>query len=302
MTTLRLYLFLAAVSLLIAGCSDKNRYSALQRDLKAYADSCLAEVGIAVIIDGKDTVAVNCDKQYPMMSVVKFPQALAVANFAENRGILLDDSIDIYEGEILSDTYSPMRERYGTGALKLPLHELLAFSLQQSDNNACDILFRLIGGPSATRHYLDSIGINGVDIVATEADMHADLDMCYQNSADPLAMAGLLEIFSTAIGWQSPAMHTIFNLMTTCATGDDRLVAPLSATNATIGHKTGTGDKNANGEIIVLNDVGFVFLPNGHRYCIAVFIKDSKESPQKTSAMIARISEIVYQALTEPEN
>lgn len=301
MTTLRLSIFLAAVSLLIAGCSDKKGYSSLQRDLKAYADSCPAEVGIAVIIDGKDTVTVNCDKQYPMMSVLKFPQALAVANYAESRGILLDDSIDIYEGEILTDTYSPMRERYGTGALKLPLHQLLAYSLQQSDNNACDILFRLIGGPSAARHYLDSIGIMGINIVATEADMHADLDRCYQNSSDPLAMAGLLEVFSTAIGWQSPAMHTIFNLMTACATGDDRLAAPLSTTNATIGHKTGTGDTNARGEIIGINDVGFVFLPNGHRYCIAVFIKDSKENPQKTASMIARISEIVFLSLTEPE-
>ncbi|MCM1331896.1 MAG: class A beta-lactamase [Bacteroides sp.] len=300
MNFLRLPL-IAIVVILTVSCSSRGKYDNLQNALSEYADSCNAEVGIAVIIDGKDTVTVNCDKDYPMMSVFKFPQALAVANYAENHAILLDDSIDIRDGEILPDTYSPMRERYGTGALSLPLHELLAFSLQHSDNNACDILFRLIGGPATAQHYLDSIGITGINIVATEADMHADTGLCYENYANPLAMAGLLEIFSTAIGWQSPAMHTIFNLMTTCATGDDRLAAPLSATNATIGHKTGTGDKNANGEIIGLNDVGFVFLPNGHRYCIAVFIKDSKESPQKTSAMIARISEIVYQALNEPE-
>ena len=47
----------------------------------------------------------------------------------------------------------------------------------------------------------------------------------------------------------------------------------LENTGAIIGHKTGTGDRNPRGQIIGINDAGFVVLPNGQRYTIAVFVK-----------------------------
>ena len=42
------------------------------------------------------------------------------------------------------------------------------------------------------------------------------------------------------------------------------------------------------------NDLGFVILPDGTRYTIAVFIKDSAENPETNARIIADISETVY--------
>ena len=86
--------------------------------------------------------------------------------------------------------------------------------------------------------------------------------------------------------------------MISCQTGKDRLPLPLKGTKAIIGHKTGTGDRNNKGQIIGMNDVGFVYLPDGQRYTIAVFIKDSEESDVETARIIADISEKVYQQVT----
>ena len=61
-----------------------------------------------------------------------------------------------------------------------------------------------------------------------------------------------------------------------------------------MGHKTGTGDRNAQGRIIGLNDVGFVVLPGGRRYTIAVLVRDSAESDEATARIIADVSEAVY--------
>ena len=52
--------------------------------------------------------------------------------------------------------------------------------------------------------------------------------------------------------------------------------------------------RNEQGELIGINDVGFVRLPDGTEYTIAVFVKDSAESAEDTAGIIARISEIVY--------
>ena len=48
----------------------------LQEQLRRMVADKKAQVGIAVIVDGRDTLTVNNDVRYPMMSVFKFHQAL----------------------------------------------------------------------------------------------------------------------------------------------------------------------------------------------------------------------------------
>ena len=50
----------------------------LEQALRTLVERKRAETGIAVILNGTDTVTVNDAGRYPMMSVFKFHQALAV--------------------------------------------------------------------------------------------------------------------------------------------------------------------------------------------------------------------------------
>lgn len=125
--------------------------------------------------------------------------------------------------------------------------------------------------------------------------MHRDLRLCYQNWTSPLDAAKLLDLFVSRPLFTEPHQTFIKQTMIECETGKDRLAQPLEATDAIIGHKTGTGDLNARWRLIGTNDIGFVFLPDEERYTIAVFAKDSEESPEATAAIIADISRIVYQ-------
>lgn len=52
--------------------------------------------------------------------------------------------------------------------------------MQQSDNNACDILFQYQGGVDAVNQYIHSLGVTDCAIVCTENDMHQDESLCYQ--------------------------------------------------------------------------------------------------------------------------
>ena len=42
------------------------------------------------------------------------------------------------------------------------------------------------------------------------------------------------------------------------------------------------------------NDIGFVILPDGSRYVVAVFVKDSKENMETNAKIISDISAAVY--------
>ena len=272
----------------------------LESQIRQVTESIRAQVGVAVIIDGKDTVTVNNDSRYPLMSVVKYPQSLAVAHFLHQHNRPLSTEVFIAKEALHPDTYSPLRDEYPEGNLYLPISRLLEYTLQQSDNNACDILFEYIGGVSYAERYIRSLGTECLAISKTEKQMYQAPESCYENWSSPLEMACLTDMLFSKELFPSDYQNFIKETMLNCVTGENRLPQPLMNTTARIGHKTGTSGLNARGELAGINDVGFVILPDGRRYSIAVLIKDSKETMKATEKVIADISEIVYRYLTLP--
>ena len=275
------------------------RQTQLETQLKEAIKGKKAEIGIAVIIDGKDTVTVNNDIHYPLMSVFKFHQALALADYMGKQKQSLETRLPIKKSDLKPDTYSPLRDKYPQGEIEMSIADLLKYTLQQSDNNACDILFDYQGGPDAVNKYIHSLGIRECAIAGTETAMHEDLNLCYENWTTPLAAAELVEIFRKKPLFPNVYQDFIFQTMVECQTGQDRLVAPLLDKKVTVGHKTGTGDLNAKGQQIGCNDIGFVLLPGGRTYSIAVFVKNSEENNQANSKIIANISRIVYEYIMQ---
>lgn len=72
-----------------------NQVKNLQDSLKQIIQKTDARIGVAVIINGTDTIMVNGNQYFPMMSVFKFPLALTVADLVEATGASFNDSIII---------------------------------------------------------------------------------------------------------------------------------------------------------------------------------------------------------------
>ena len=270
----------------------------LHGQLQRILQKAKAQVGVAVIIDGKDTLTFHNEARYPLMSVMKFHQALAVAHHLEQHHLPLSAPVRIEEQELLPGTYSPLRDRYPKGGITLSVGELLAYTLQQSDNNACDILFNYIGGTSVADRYIRSLGVDSFAISATEDDMHRHPEQCYANWSSPLATACLMDrLAAGTLPIDTSYTRFIHKTLLGCQTGKERLPAPLQGTQARIGHKTGTSGQNGKGEWTAINDAGFVLLPDGRRYAIAVFVMHAQTSLQEAEKIIADISAMVYRHL-----
>lgn len=291
-------LYICIFCVLLCGCTGKNSQNPLEplrTEIQDIIKDKKATVGVAVILDGKDTLTVNNTGKYPMMSVYKFHQALAVCDYLQKRNIPLSTPLYLDKKYFKQDTYSPLRDKYPEGNLELPLSELLIYTMQLSDNIACDILFDYIGGVKVADEYIHSLGIKNVSITTTEDEMHQDMDGCYKNWTTPIEAANLLELFATQSSIKNEYTDFLRRIMIECETGKDRLPAPLPKNKVKIGHKTGTSDKNVRGEYIGTNDIGFVILPDGTRYMIAVFVKNSKEKMETNAKIISDISAAVYQ-------
>ena len=246
------------------------------------------EVIGAYVKKGGAECGINATSRFPMYSVMKFPQALYVADFLTRNNIDLNMEVVVWKDELLQDTWSPMLSTFESQRT-FTYSELLSLSLQQSDNNACDILFERCGGPRAVEKYIRKLGFKDIRIQKTEKQMHANPALSNKNWCTPQEMVALLEWFTAHHNDNEPLRY-IWTLMAECQTGNDRLPAAVP-NSAKVVHKTGTGYPLPSGLPSGICDVGIIILDDGQQLPIAVFITNPSSQ--------SRISDVAKQILNK---
>jgi beta-lactamase class A len=289
-------IFRGLLPLLLTGtCFGQQKNPA---ELRTQLDSMIAPykatIGIALIhIETEDTLSVNNAFKYPMQSVYKFPLALAVLHQADKKRISLQQKIHIRKSDLRAGTWSPLRVKFPEGNVDLSVAELLNYTVSQSDNNGCDILFKLVGGTKVVNSYIHQSGVKNISIAATEEEMSKAWQVQYTNWTEPMAMAKLLKGFYEKKYLSDSSSHFLMNLMTESANSANRMKGLLDQ-KVSAAHKTGTGDTNADGIQSAVNDVGIITLPDGKHLAIAVLVANSKEKFETNERIIAEVSKMAY--------
>lgn len=268
----------------------------LRDTLEAVVSGVPGEVGIAVIVDSRDTGVVNNSDGYPLMSVFKLHQAIALCADFDRRGIPLDTVVRIDRSSLDPDTWSPMLKENAGASFDMPVRELMRYTLALSDNNASNLMFDRFVSVAATDSFVARlIPREGFRLAVSEADMRRDHSLCYSNHSSPLSTALLFErLFADSI-LAPESQAFIRDALGGCATGVDRLTAPLAAKEGVaVAHKTGSGYRNGRGELAAHNDAAYVGLPDGRHYTIVVLVKDFAGDEREASAIISRVSELAY--------
>lgn len=258
------------------------------------------EIGVAVIIDNTDTVTVNNRNIYPMMSVFKLHQALAVCHDFDQKAADLDATLSFRRSELDPHTWSPMLKEHPEEEITLSVAELMRYTLIQSDNNASNLMFRRLVNVAKTDSFIATIiPRRDFRIVYTEEEMSAAHSRAYANSTSPSGAATLINrIFTDSLVSQDKQSF-IARALSECRTGTDRIVAPLlGRPGITAAHKTGSGYRNEDGTLAAHNDVAYISLPDGRSYSLAVFVRDFKGDEAQAAAAIARVSDAVYYILS----
>jgi beta-lactamase class A len=256
---LSLLAFSAQPALAAASSSD---LSAVEQQLSALVASKSADVGIAALdLNTGESVSIKGDVPFPMASTVKVAIAALYLSQVDHGRKTLDDTIS---GQ--------------------PVRKLMARMLIHSDNRAADILFKDVGGPHAVHQWLVANGIRGVRVDRTIAQLLSDKRDLWDNrdSSTPKAMVHLLQGIYKAELIKPASRNYLLDLMAQCATGRNRMKALLPS-GTPVEHKTGT----LNG---LSDDVGFITMPDGHRFVVAVFARGGSDRPRT----IAEATRAVY--------
>lgn len=281
-----------AVSSLLSVHGQSNSLSEIGQRIRNVLKDKDATVGIAVIFDNGDTLTLNNQHHYPLMSVCKFPLTIKVLDYLEKYNLPLATEIIVGKKDLLSSTYSPLRDAYPEGGT-FTIAELIKYTIAESDNNTCDVLFRYVGGTEAVQQYVDSLDILDMKIVATEEKMGEDKVNEYLNWSTPYAATQLLERYLSKRLFAPVYQEFLESTMIETVTGLDK-IRGLLPSEAIVGHKTGSSSRDASGRRIGDNDLAFVRLPNGRGYSIAVFVTQSLENDKVNASIIAEISKIIY--------
>lgn len=300
-------LVIAGAGMMVA-CSTGQKGNGWTVDFQALEDSITAlipegkgEVGVAIISSDGDTLLINNEVKYPLMSVFKLHEAIAVARSLDNRGQDFDTVIHVTRQELNPDTWSPMLKDYPEGDIDITVSDLMAYTLRVSDNNTSNILYDRIVSVPATDSVCRELGINSdFSISHTEHEMQQNHALSYENWSSPLACAELIDRVYTDSVTSADKQSALRGWLGECTSATDRLAAPLADyPGVELGHRTGSGYVNERGEIVAVNDVGHFTLPDGTSYSIAVLIKDYPGPQDEASAIIGRISRTVLDAFSK---
>ncbi|MBO4965799.1 MAG: class A beta-lactamase [Muribaculaceae bacterium] len=276
------------------GLKRQGQLDELKRNIEKVANEYDGRIGVALITSEGDTVEINVGK-YPLMSVFKVHQAVALLHEMESKGLSADSIVRIPRNELNAETWSPMMKDHPEDTIVLSVRDLLRYTLTQSDNNASNYLFRHFTDVASTDRFIATvIPRESFRISVTEEDMWREHKRSLENYSTPLGVAILLDKLYTDSIIGADNQDFICQTLRQCTTGTDRIVKPLlGKKGVTAGHKTGSGYRE-NGILMAHNDAAFITLPDGKHYTLVVLVSDFRGDEEKAAEAIANISAIVW--------
>lgn len=254
------------------------------------------QVGAAVmVVETGRMASFHGGSHFPMQSVYKLPIGMAVLHAVDGGALKLDQPLRVAPGDLVPrGIHSPLRDRSPKGNVDVSVRELMRLMISESDGTASDVLMRAAGGPARIAAYLRGLGVRGVMVATTEAEMAATVDVQYRNWATPDSAVRLLKILADGQALKPQSQSFLLDLMTQSTPGPKRIKGLLPP-GTPVAHKTGTSDTSPSGVTYATNDIGLVTLPDGKHLAIAVFVAGSKASLEIRERVIASVARAAWE-------
>ncbi len=311
---------LMATSLLTVSSAIAQEYNVedISQKLEKVTQGLVGRIGVAAQeIGGDEIIAVNGGESFAMASTYKVAIAAKVMDLVDKGELSLDQMVDVPQDMYVAGEVA-IAERFPHPGVQLSLANLIYPMITESDNTATDVCMGLAGGPAAVTENLRRLGITdfrvdrtvreilmdfyGVPVVTPEAvaeaigknpalvaaqvDPNPDFEADPRDHTTPNAYLKLLLAIDGGTAMSPESREFLLGVMSRTRTGAGRLKGMLPK-GTPVAHKTGTVGG-------VANDVGYITLPDGRRFAIAVFTNSSKTSMADRDRAIAEVSRTLY--------
>jgi beta-lactamase class A len=169
----------------------------------------------------------------------------------------------------------------------LPVSDLCAAAVRQSDNTATNLMVAMLGGPSSVTDFARSVGDDRTWTVRWELELNSAIPGDPRDTTSPRAMGTGFVNMLTGDVLDEPHRAQLEEWMRTIVTGDKRIRAGLPP-------GWGIADKTGGGDYASTNDIGLAFGPNGERLQLAVMTRTRSDDPKAPllDALIADVTRV----------
>lgn len=262
-------------------------------------------------------VSINGDETFAMASAYKIAVATKVLDLVDKGELSLDQMVDVPQDMYVAGVVA-IAERFPYPGVQFSLANLIYPMITESDNTATDVCMGLVGGPAAVTENLRRLGITdfrvdrtvreilmdfyGLPAVTPEAvveaisknpalvpaqvDPNPDFEADPRDHTTPNAYLKLLLAIDGGTAMSAESREFLLGVMSRTRTGAGRLKGLLPK-GTPVAHKTGTLGG-------VANDVGYITLPDGRRFAIAVFTNSSETPDSDRERAIAEVARALY--------
>ncbi len=244
-------------------------------------------VGVYAVDTGTGrVVAHRADERFAYASTVKALAAAAL--LAATPPEALDEIVPYAAADVVD--WSPVAQAHaGAG---LPLRDLLAAAVEQSDNTAGNLVLARLGGPEGLRAALSAMGDDVTQPARTEPDLNRWTPGDPRDTSTPRALATDLAAYLLEGGLDDADRDLLVGWLTASTTGTGLVRAGVPQ-GWTVADKSGSADLGTR------NDVAVVWPPD--REPIVLAIMTSREAAgaaaEPDDALVARAAEAVVDAL-----
>lgn len=299
--------------------AEEHNFQNVSQKIEKISQGLVGRIGVAAQeIGSGESITVNGDEAFVMASTYKVAIATTLLDRVDKGELKLSDLIDISQ-EMMVAGDNAIALNFVHPGIKLSVANLIEPMITESDNTATDACLKLAGGPEAVTKKLRSIGITEqrVDrytseilrdfyglpnkayasvlaealakdptLAAKQPDRNLEFEKEPRDQSTPKAMLELLLAIDSGKVLSEKSREFLLDTMSRTRTGAGRLKGLLPK-GTPVAHKTGTIGG-------VANDVGFVTLPDGRRFAIAVYTKSSTTPEPSRDRAIAEVSRTLY--------
>jgi beta-lactamase class A len=275
-------------------CQIYAQHLTLRSLISKLSDNSAGHLGVFIKIpETGDTLSFHNQEHYVMQSVFKFPIAMLVLKQVDEGKLKLDQKIFVRKAD-LHKTVSALYEKYPDGNVDITVREMLEDMITRSDNNACDLLLKLVKGPAVVQKFINGLGISDFHMKVNENEMAGSWERQYLNWTTPSSLVALLEMTLTQKILSEKSNNFLRKWMreTYVTPKRIRFLLPIGTI---VEHRSGTSGTNEKGLSPATNDIATITLPNGRHLCIAVMITDSYADDTQREAIIAKIAKAAFE-------
>jgi beta-lactamase class A len=299
----------------------------LRDEWRRIAGATDGTVGAAALhLASGQLVSLNGDERFPLASVCKLPIAMNLLALVDEGKLTLNQPIEVLPRDVVS-LVSDIARRW-PAQRRFPLDEMVELMVAHSDNTAVETLFRIGGGGSAMADRFREWKVEGVRVDRSERQCRLDSmgvdpqpprdqwtdaliaalvdkttpETRYQATqrylADPRDTGtpnGTVQLLARAFRGEILSRSSttrLIEILKATTTFPMRLKGLLPA-GTIVAHKTGSTG-TVKGLTAATNDSGVIFLPDGGRLAVSVYVEASTRTAAVRDGVIARVAKAAF--------